>query len=109
MFRILIAEDDKELRQLFQHVLMKNGYAVTGVADGKEALDAIDKGYYDLIISDIMMPVMDGYELAGLPRWGWCRKYPRTWAHRLSLPESRRRDCRCPGASRSIPPGSSCG
>ena len=63
MFRILIAEDDKELRQLFQHVLMKNGYAVTGVADGKEALDAMDKGYYDLIISDIMMPVMDGYEL----------------------------------------------
>ena len=63
MFRILIAVDDKELRQLFQHVLMKNGYAVTGVADGKEALDAIDKGYYDLIISDIMMPVMDGYEL----------------------------------------------
>ena len=63
MFRLLIAEDDKELRQLFQHVLMKNGYAVTGVADGKEALDAIDKGYYDLIISDIMMPVMDGYEL----------------------------------------------
>ena len=63
MFRILIAEDDKELRQIFQHVLMKNGYAVTGVADGKEALDAIDKGYYDLIISDIMMPVMDGYEL----------------------------------------------
>ena len=63
MFRILIAEDDRELRQLFQHVLMKNGYAVTGVADGKEALDAIDKGYYDLIISDIMMPVMDGYEL----------------------------------------------
>ena len=63
MFRILIAEDDKELRQLFQHVLMKNGYAVTGVADGNEALDAIDKGYYDLIISDIMMPVMDGHEL----------------------------------------------
>ena len=63
MFRILIAEDDRELRQLFQHVLMKNGYAVTGVADGKEALDAMDKGYYDLIISDIMMPVMDGYEL----------------------------------------------
>ena len=63
MLRILIAEDDRELRQLFQHVLMKNGYAVTGVADGKEALDAIDKGYYDLIISDIMMPVMDGYEL----------------------------------------------
>ena len=63
MFRILIAEDDRELRQLFQHVLMKNGYAVTGVANGQEALDAMEDGYFDLIISDIMMPVMDGYEL----------------------------------------------
>ena len=63
MFKILIAEDDRELRQLFQHVLTKNGYAVTGVADGEEAMEAIDSGYYDLIISDIMMPRMDGYEL----------------------------------------------
>ena len=63
MFKILIAEDDSELRQLFSHVLIKNGYSVTGVYNGKEALDALDKGYYDLIISDIMMPEMDGYEL----------------------------------------------
>ncbi len=63
MFKILIAEDDSELRQLFSHVLIKNGYSVTGVCTGKEALDALDKGYYDLIISDIMMPEMDGYEL----------------------------------------------
>ena len=63
MFKILIAEDDRELRQLFQHVLIKNGYAVTGVSNGEEAMDAIDKGYYDLIISDIMMPKMDGYAL----------------------------------------------
>ena len=63
MFKILIAEDDRELRQLFSHVLIKNGYSVTGVCNGKEALDALDKGYYDLIISDIMMPEMDGYEL----------------------------------------------
>ena len=63
MFKILIAEDDSELRQLFSHVLIKNGYSVTGVCNGKEALDALDKGYYDLIISDIMMPAMDGYEL----------------------------------------------
>lgn len=63
MFKILIAEDDCELRQLFSHVLIKNGYSVTGVCNGKEALDALDKGYYDLIISDIMMPEMDGYEL----------------------------------------------
>lgn len=63
MFKILIAEDDSELRKLFSHVLIKNGYSVTGVCNGKEALDALDKGYYDLIISDIMMPEMDGYEL----------------------------------------------
>ena len=63
MFKILIAEDDRELRQLFQHVLTKNGYTVVGVSNGEEALRAIDASYYDMIISDIMMPKMDGYEL----------------------------------------------
>ena len=63
MLKILIAEDDQELRQLFAHVLRKNGYWVNGVSNGQEALDALDKEYYDLIISDIMMPVMDGYTL----------------------------------------------
>lgn len=62
MFKVLIAEDDRELSQLFQYVLEKNGYAVKGVENGKEALAALDADYYDLIISDIMMPVMDGYE-----------------------------------------------
>lgn len=61
MFKIIIAEDDRELRQLFSHVLTKNGYTVKGVSNGQEALDAMDNDYYDLIISDIMMPVMDGY------------------------------------------------
>ena len=68
MFKILIAEDDKELRQLFSHILTKNGYLVRGVSNGKEALEALDKDYYDLIISDIMMPIMDGYELVRLLR-----------------------------------------
>lgn len=63
MFKILIAEDDLELRKLFQHVLLRNGYSVTGVSNGQEALNAMDADFYDLIISDIMMPVMDGYEL----------------------------------------------
>ena len=63
MFRILIAEDDAELRTLFTHVLMRNGYDVTGVDNGRKALEAIRREYYDLLISDIMMPVMDGYEL----------------------------------------------
>ena len=63
MFKILIAEDDRELRQLFQHVLAKNGYSAVGVSNGEEALSTLDTSYYDLIISDIMMPKMDGYEL----------------------------------------------
>ena len=63
MLKILIAEDDQELRKLFSHVLSRHGYTVTGVSNGQEALDAMDKDFYDMIISDIMMPVMDGYEL----------------------------------------------
>ena len=62
MLKILIAEDDRELRLLFSHVLIKHGYTVKGVSNGREALDAMDTDYYDMIISDIMMPVMDGYE-----------------------------------------------
>ncbi len=64
MLKILIAEDDKELRQLFTHVLTRQGYAVRGVSNGKEALDAVGSDYFDLIISDIMMPELDGFELA---------------------------------------------
>lgn len=63
MLKILIAEDDRELRQLFSHVLNRYGYTVTCVSNGQEALDALDAEFYDMIISDIMMPVMDGYEL----------------------------------------------
>ena len=61
MFKVLIAEDDADLRQLFQHVLIQNGYYVKGVSNGQEGLDELEKDSYDLIISDIMMPVMDGY------------------------------------------------
>lgn len=68
MLKILIAEDDRELRQLFSHVLTKNGYDVKGVSNGKEALDAMDNDFYDLIISDIMMPVLDGYAFVKMLR-----------------------------------------
>lgn len=63
MFTILVVEDDRELRQLFNRVLTQNGYFVREAKNGKEALDALEQEYVDLIISDIMMPVMDGYEL----------------------------------------------
>lgn len=63
MFKILIAEDDSEVRQLFERVLTKHGYTTIGVANGQEALDYLDNDYVDLIISDIMMPKVDGYAL----------------------------------------------
>ena len=68
MFQILIVEDDKELSQLFQNVLEKNGYQVKSASDGALALEILDKEYIDLIISDIMMPVMDGYEATKMIR-----------------------------------------
>ena len=54
MLKILIAEDDTELRQLFAHVLTKQGYSVLQVGNGLEALEQLDKDYFDLIISDII-------------------------------------------------------
>ena len=63
MNRILIVEDDVELRQLFALVLEKNGYQVVAAEDGAEALKILGRGYVDLIISDVMMPVMDGNAL----------------------------------------------
>ena len=61
MLKILIAEDDWDLCQLFSHVLVKNGYHVKAVSNGKEGMEALESDYFDLIISDIMMPQMDGF------------------------------------------------
>ena len=63
MFKILVAEDDAELQQLFCRVLTRNGFDALGVSDGEEALEALEHEYIDLIVSDIMMPRMDGYAL----------------------------------------------
>ncbi len=63
MFRILVAEDDDALQQLFCRVLNRNGFSAVGVPDGQAALDLLDREYIDLIVSDIMMPRMDGYAL----------------------------------------------
>ena len=49
MFKILIAEDDVELCRLFSHVLSKNGYSVKGFSNGQEALNELDRDYFDLI------------------------------------------------------------
>lgn len=63
MFNILVVEDDKELRILFCTVLGKYGYNPIEAKDGHEAINILDKEYIDLIITDIMMPNMDGFTL----------------------------------------------
>jgi Response regulators consisting of a CheY-like receiver domain and a winged-helix DNA-binding domain len=63
MFNILVVEDDQSLRTLFCTVLSKNGFDYFEAKDGMEAWDILEKQYIDLVISDIMMPNINGYEL----------------------------------------------
>lgn len=68
MFNILVVEDDAALRRMMQSVLEKNGYRPLLAEDGQEALDILEREQADLIISDMMMPNMDGLELTRLLR-----------------------------------------
>ena len=63
MFHILVVEDDKNLRRLMATYLEREGYDVYHAEDGEAALRIMETTHIDLIISDIMMPNMDGYEL----------------------------------------------
>lgn len=63
MFHILVVEDDKNTRKLMCAVLKRSGFEVFSAENGVQALDVMDKQHIDLIVLDIMMPQMDGYEL----------------------------------------------
>ena len=63
MYSILIAEDEKPISNLIKKLLCGAGYACTVAEDGQKAADLIEKNNYDLILLDIMLPVIDGYEL----------------------------------------------
>ena len=62
MFHILVVDDDKNTRRLMQAVLQAEGYAVTTAENGVDALSAMEHESIDLVVLDIMMPQMDGYE-----------------------------------------------
>ncbi len=62
MFQILIVEDSKNTARLMKAVLKRAGYEVHEAGNGAEALEIMDKQHIDLIVLDIMMPVMDGYK-----------------------------------------------
>ena len=64
MVKILLVEDDKAMNGFVSAYLRDNGYEVKSCFDGEEALSTLENGTYSLIISDIMMPKMDGFTLA---------------------------------------------
>ena len=65
---ILVIEDEDSLLQLYRIVLEKEGFKVLTVHNGQEAWDLIENEHVDLVITDILMPVMDGYEFTKLLR-----------------------------------------
>ena len=64
MFKILVVEDDKELNRTVCSFLNSSGYEATGCLNATEAYDALYENLFDLIVSDIMMPGVDGFEFA---------------------------------------------
>lgn len=62
MFHILVVDDDRNTRRLLRAVLESDGYTVTTAENGEKAFEVLDREHIDLIVLDIMMPVMDGYQ-----------------------------------------------
>jgi CheY-like chemotaxis protein len=61
--KILLVEDETELRELYTMLLVDEGYQVDSRADGKQGLEALEQGGYDLVLLDIMLPFVDGLEI----------------------------------------------
>ena len=70
MFKILIVEDNENLQKLYSAILKSKGYTTVSAYNGEEALKILGNEHVDLMILDVMMPVMDGYELTDMLRQG---------------------------------------
>lgn len=68
MFHILVVDDDRHTRMLMQAILEAENYTVYTADNGVSALEVMDKNHIDLVVLDIMMPQMDGYEFTRLLR-----------------------------------------
>ena len=60
---ILVVDDDEEMRKAIEETLHRKGYATVSARNGKEALERIDEGGLQLVVTDVRMPVMDGMTL----------------------------------------------
>jgi two-component system, OmpR family, response regulator len=65
MNRILVVEDDPQLQLLYRSVLERAGFSVITALNGEDALKKLEATHIELIITDVMMPEMDGYDLVG--------------------------------------------
>lgn len=63
MEKILVVDDEQSLREVLSIMLKRTGYAVTSVADGEEAIELLNKDIFDLVITDLRMPKIDGMEV----------------------------------------------
>ena len=70
MLNILVVEDDKNTRKLITTILKNHGYTTLEAVNGVEALEMLEHNHVDLMVLDVMMPQMDGYELAQTLRDG---------------------------------------
>lgn len=61
--RALVCEDDPSIRSLVRTILRREGFEVDVAEDGREGLEKLDKGCYDVLVLDLMMPHVDGYEV----------------------------------------------
>jgi two-component system, cell cycle response regulator CpdR len=64
MIRILLAEDEQAMREYLTRALEKSGYFVSAVSSGVDAVPLLESEHFDLLLTDIVMPEMDGIELA---------------------------------------------
>ena len=62
-YKIMLVEDEVFIRELYEMVLEKEGYEVEAFADGNEAVAALEKNAYDLVLLDIMLPGKDGIQI----------------------------------------------
>ncbi|GIO37459.1 DNA-binding response regulator [Paenibacillus antibioticophila] len=93
MIHILVVEDDKHVRRLMETVLKREGYTVFTAEDGVKALHMLEVQHIDLIILDIMMPNMDGYEFARVVR-NADSQIPILMATAKQLPEDKKKGFR---------------
>ena len=68
MFKLLVVEDDKNTRALIKAILEAEQYSVFTAENGEQALDVMENQHIDLVVLDVMMPKMDGYQFTQILR-----------------------------------------